>query len=63
MEPIHLSPEEAVRAAVDLGARGAVATHFGTFDLSTEPLDEPTRRFLAEAGGARPRRARCREAP
>jgi N-acyl-phosphatidylethanolamine-hydrolysing phospholipase D len=23
--------------------------HFGTFDLSDEPLDEPPRRFLAEA--------------
>jgi N-acyl-phosphatidylethanolamine-hydrolysing phospholipase D len=49
MGPIHLNPEEAVRAAVDLGARGAVAMHFGTFDLSDEPLDEPPRRFLAEA--------------
>ena len=23
--------------------------HFGTFDLADEPLDEPPRRFLAEA--------------
>lgn len=49
MGPIHLNPEEAVRAAVDLGARGVIAMHFGTFDLSDEPLDEPPRRFLAEA--------------
>jgi N-acyl-phosphatidylethanolamine-hydrolysing phospholipase D len=49
MGPIHLDPEEAVRAALDLGARGALAMHFGTFDLSDEPLDEPPRRFLAEA--------------
>jgi N-acyl-phosphatidylethanolamine-hydrolysing phospholipase D len=49
MGPIHLNPEEAVRAALDLGARGVVAMHFGTFDLSDEPLDEPPRRFLAEA--------------
>jgi N-acyl-phosphatidylethanolamine-hydrolysing phospholipase D len=49
MAPIHLNPEEAVRAALDLGARGVVAMHFGTFDLSDEPLDEPPRRFLAEA--------------
>jgi N-acyl-phosphatidylethanolamine-hydrolysing phospholipase D len=49
MGPIHLNPEEAVRAAMDLGARGVVAMHFGTFDLSDEPLDEPPRRFLAEA--------------
>jgi L-ascorbate metabolism protein UlaG (beta-lactamase superfamily) len=49
MEPIHLNPEEAVRAALDVGTRAVVAMHFGTFDLSDEPLDEPPRRFLAEA--------------
>jgi N-acyl-phosphatidylethanolamine-hydrolysing phospholipase D len=49
MAPIHLNPEEAVEAALALGARQVVAMHFGTFDLSDEPLDEPPRRFLAEA--------------
>ena len=49
MGPIHLNPEEAVRAALDLGARATVGMHFGTFDLADEPLDEPPRRFLAEA--------------
>ena len=50
MGPIHLNPEEAIQAALDLDARTAVAMHFGTFDLSDEPLDEPPRRFLDEAG-------------
>lgn len=45
----NLNPEEAVRAALDLDARAAVGMHYGTFDLSDEPLDEPPRRFLAEA--------------
>jgi N-acyl-phosphatidylethanolamine-hydrolysing phospholipase D len=49
MSPIHLNPEEAVRASVELGARAAVGMHFGTFDLADEALDEPPRRFLAEA--------------
>jgi N-acyl-phosphatidylethanolamine-hydrolysing phospholipase D len=49
MAPIHLNPEEAVEAALALGARRVVAMHFGTFDLSDEPLDEPPRRFLVEA--------------
>jgi len=49
MGPIHLNPEEAVRAALELEARTLVAMHFGTFDLSDEPLDEPPHRFLAEA--------------
>ncbi len=49
----HLDPEEAVRAARDLGARRALAMHYGTFDLSDEPLADPPRRFLeaAEAQG------------
>jgi len=49
MGPIHLNPEVAVRAALDLDARAVAAMHFGTFDLADEPLDEPPRRFLVEA--------------
>ena len=49
MGPVHLNPEEAVQAALDLQARRVVGMHFGTFDLADEPLDEPPRRFLAEA--------------
>lgn len=45
MRESHMNPEEAVRAALDLRAERAVAMHFGTFDLSDEPLDEPPRRF------------------
>ncbi|MGB5810752.1 MAG: MBL fold metallo-hydrolase [Polyangiales bacterium] len=45
----HMNPEEAVQAAVDLGAKRAIAMHYGTFDLSDEPLDEPPRRFRAAA--------------
>lgn len=49
MRDAHLNPEEAVRAAVDLRSARALAVHFGTFDLSDEPLDEPPRRFLEAA--------------
>jgi N-acyl-phosphatidylethanolamine-hydrolysing phospholipase D len=49
MKYAHLNPEEAVRAALDLRARRAIAVHFGTFDLSDEPLDEPPRRFREAA--------------
>lgn len=45
MEHSHLNPEEAVQAAKDLKARRALAIHYGTFDLSDEPLEEPPRRF------------------
>jgi N-acyl-phosphatidylethanolamine-hydrolysing phospholipase D len=52
MRFVHLDPEEAVRAAQDVGARRVVAMHWGTFDLTDEPIDEPPRRFQAAATAA-----------
>jgi N-acyl-phosphatidylethanolamine-hydrolysing phospholipase D len=49
MRPFHMNPEEAVRAAQDVGATNIIGMHYGTFDLTEEPLDEPPRRFH-EAG-------------
>ncbi|MEP5321236.1 MBL fold metallo-hydrolase, partial [Marinobacter alexandrii] len=49
MRESHMNPEEAVLAAQDLQAKRAIAMHFGTFDLSEEPLDEPPKRFKAAA--------------
>jgi N-acyl-phosphatidylethanolamine-hydrolysing phospholipase D len=49
MRPVHLDPDEAVEAALALGARQTIGMHFGTFDLADEPLDEPPQRFLAQA--------------
>ncbi|MEP6390768.1 MAG: MBL fold metallo-hydrolase [Halioglobus sp.] len=49
MRESHMNPEEAVVAAQDLQAKRAIAMHFGTFDLSDEPLDEPPKRFKAAA--------------
>ncbi len=51
MRPVHLDPEEAVQTGVDVRAAVVLGIHYGTFDLTDEPLDEPPRRFLAE--GAR----------
>jgi N-acyl-phosphatidylethanolamine-hydrolysing phospholipase D len=44
MQAQHLNPEEAVEAAVQLGATNMVAMHWGTFRLTDEPPDEPPRR-------------------
>jgi N-acyl-phosphatidylethanolamine-hydrolysing phospholipase D len=49
MHPVHTTPEEALQIGLDVRARHIVAMHFGTFDLADEPLDEPPRRFRAEA--------------
>ena len=49
MQFVHMNPEEAARAAVDLGAHTAVGMHWGTFDLTEEPIDEPPARFQRAA--------------
>ena len=54
MRQSHMNPEEAVQAAVDLQAEHALAIHFGTFDLSDEPIDEPPVRFKDAATKAHP---------
>ncbi|NVN04136.1 MBL fold metallo-hydrolase [Asaia spathodeae] len=41
MQPVHMTPEQAVEAAMLLEARHAVAMHFGTFQLTDEGYWEP----------------------
>ena len=43
MHSNHMSPHDAFRAFRDLGAGKLVPMHYGTFDLSDEPLGEPLR--------------------
>ncbi len=46
---VHTSPEDAVQAFLDLGARWMVPMHYGSFRLSYEPVEEPVQRLLADA--------------
>jgi len=46
---VHTSPEDAIQAFQDLGARWMVPMHYGTFRLSYEPVEEPVQRLLADA--------------
>lgn len=48
MQDQHVDPHEAVRIFEAVGARRAVAIHWGTFQLTDEPRDEPPAR-LAQA--------------
>lgn len=41
MTPIHCNPDEAVRAHRDLGSKQSIGMHFGTFQLTTEAIDQP----------------------
>jgi N-acyl-phosphatidylethanolamine-hydrolysing phospholipase D len=52
MRPVHMNPDEAVRAWRDIaGAHPAapapifIPIHWGTFKLTDEPMDEPVRRL------------------
>ncbi len=41
MKDMHMNPAEAVQAHEDLGSPRSVAMHFGTFQLTTEGIDDP----------------------
>jgi L-ascorbate metabolism protein UlaG (beta-lactamase superfamily) len=46
---VHMNPEEALRAFVELRAASMVPMHYGTFRLSYEPLHEPLGRLVDKA--------------
>ncbi len=41
MEAVHVTPDQAVRAHLALGARESIGMHFGTFNLTDEGIDAP----------------------
>jgi len=47
MSPIHMGPEEAVRAHEILAAETSIAIHHGSFQLGDEGLDTPKKKLLA----------------
>lgn len=49
MQAAHVTPEEALGLAEDIGARRAIGMHWGTIELTDEPPFEPPRRFRAAA--------------
>ena len=58
MRSSHINPEEAVKVFNDLGAKYAIAIHWGTFKLTLEKMDEPPHRLeqaLESAGVSKTR--------
>lgn len=51
MRPVHMNPDEAVRAHLALRSKMTIGMHFGTFKLTDEGIDAP----LAELAAARER--------
>ncbi len=52
-EDIHMNPEQAVRAHVDLGGRRMLPVHWATFNLAIHDWDEPIRRARTAALAAK----------
>ena len=52
MRSVHMNPDEAVQAHIDLAASRSVGIHFGTFQLTTEAIDAPLQ-ALEQARNAR----------
>lgn len=46
MKWAHANPQDAVQIHKDLGARQSVGMHWGTFNLTDEPIDEPPKRLM-----------------
>jgi L-ascorbate metabolism protein UlaG (beta-lactamase superfamily) len=43
MKESHVNPSDAFDAAKNMNAKTIIPMHFGTFDLSFEPVGEPLR--------------------
>jgi L-ascorbate metabolism protein UlaG (beta-lactamase superfamily) len=49
MSPIHMAPDDAIRAHEILAAKTSIAIHHGTFQLADEGIDTPKRTLRAHA--------------
>ena len=52
MSPVHMAPDEAIRAHGVLAARTSIAIHHGTFQLADEGIDTPRQTLIACARDA-----------
>ncbi|GLU51306.1 MBL fold metallo-hydrolase [Dyadobacter frigoris] len=55
MSPNHQSPKDALKAFTELNAKYYIPMHYGTFDLSDEPLGEPLKQLLTAAENEHPK--------
>jgi L-ascorbate metabolism protein UlaG (beta-lactamase superfamily) len=60
MQSVHMNPAESVQAHLDLEAAESIGMHFGTFQMTTEGMDEPLRALddAMRAHNVAPRRFR-----
>ena len=48
MNVVHMNPRDSVQAHLDVAARQSIGMHFGTFQLTTEGIDEPIEKLREE---------------
>lgn len=48
---VHMSPEQATQAAIDLNAKGALPSHAGKFSIAFHSWDDPFNRFVNASEG------------
>ena len=48
MSPVHVSPQEAIQAFIDVEAEYFIPIHWGTFELADEQLDNPPKVLIQE---------------
>ena len=53
MKEQHLNPAESVQVHLDVGAKRSLGVHWGTFNLTDEPLDQPPRDLAAARDAAK----------
>ena len=46
MRSMHVSPSEAVQMHQDIGSQRSIPCHWGTFNLTDEPLEAPVNQLL-----------------
>ncbi len=46
MKIFHMNPEEAVQAHLDLHSKQSIGSHFGTFQLTNEGIEDPPKELL-----------------
>lgn len=51
LEESHATPEQAIQMAEEMGAKKILPMHWGTFKLSSEPMEEPIIRFNQAMSG------------
>ena len=49
MSTVHMSPQEAAQARVDLHSQQSIAIHYGTFHLSDEAIDQQADKVIGKA--------------